>query len=331
MLNEPQIQRYARQLLLRDVGERGQEALGMVRADIELPEDVASAAAAYLRAGGTEVRLGVEISSAWANTPPLLTASPLRPLQVLAGPRLPEREGVSLGLRGGARVLWSAGEDGCRGCLRGAMRDLTPPAPGGPACVQLGSLLALLLQRRALGLASPLEGVEVSEAGVLSTLAAPVCTHRPPVVPEPVLAELVTHLAAALPDEGCAVLLGREDVVRLVPMDNAQAAQHARDPGAFPRSARNAFTLDPRAWLALLRDADRAGERVLAIAHSHPDGGSHFSAEDQRWAAPDGAPLLPGVAHLVVAFKHGRARAARWAVWTDGDFLELDCPLPGGT
>jgi len=143
------------------------------------------------------------------------------------------------------------------------------------------------------------------------------------------LTELVRHLSAALPDEGCAVLLGREDQVRLVPMENAQARHHARDPEAFPRTARTAFSLDPRAWLALLREADRTGERILAIAHSHPESGAGFSAEDRRWAAPDGQPLLPGVAHLVIAFQGGRPRSARWAVWADGDFLETDCLLPG--
>ena len=331
MLTEAQIQRYARQLLLRDVGERGQQALGAVRVDVQLPDDVASAAAAYLRAGGTEVRLASEVPGAWAGTAPLLESAPEHDLEVLAAPGVPERAGVVVGAHGGAQVLWSIGEDGCRGCLRGVTRPLAPPAGMGTAGVQVGSLVALLAQRRALGLASALEGVEVSETGTLSTLVAPACTHRPPVVPGSVLAELVLHLAAALPDEGCAVLLGRDEAVRLVPMENAQATHHARDPAAFPRSARAAFSLEPRAWLALLREAYRAGEHVLAIAHSHPDGGEHFSAEDRRWAAPDGHPLLPGVVHLVVAFRQGRPWSARWAVWTDGDFLEVDCLLPRGS
>ena len=103
------------------------------------------------------------------------------------------------------------------------------------------------------------------------------------------------------------MLVGRGDSIRLVPMENAQAAHHARDPDAFPRSPRTAFSFDPRAWLALLREVDAAGEQVLAIAHSHPDGVAHLSAEDRRWAAPDGQPLLPGIAHLVIAFRRGAA------------------------
>ncbi len=331
MLTEPQIQRYARQVLLRDVGERGQQALGAVGVAVELPHDVASAAAAYLRAGGTEVQLASEGAPAWARTAPLLASAPVDRLQALAAPGAPERGGVVLGAQGAAQVLWSIGEDACPGCLRGATRGLAPPAQENFASVQLGTLVALLVQRRALGLAPAIEGLRVDASGALSTLVAPACTHRPPLVPEPVLAELVAHLTAALPDEGCAVLLGREEAVRLVPMQNAQAAHHARDPETFPRSARHAFSLDPRAWLALLRKVDRTGERVLAIAHSHPDGSRRFSAEDRRWAAPGGQPLLPGVAHLVVAFENGQPRGGCWAVWADGDFLETDCPLPRRT
>jgi proteasome lid subunit RPN8/RPN11 len=249
-------------------------------------------------------------------------------LDVLAAPGMPERAGVVLGSTAGGHALWSIGGDGCRGCVRTAVAALAPPGIPEAASVQLGSVLALLVQRRALGLGAPLEGVELSRSGMLGTLKAAPCTHRPPSVPDGVLAELIRHLSAALPDEGCALLVGREDQVRVVPMQNAQSAHHARDPEAFPRSARTAFSFDPRAWLAVLREADRAGERVLAIAHSHPEGGPGFSAEDRRQAAPDGQSLLPGVAHLVIAFEGGRPRSGRWAVWMDGDFLETACPLP---
>ena len=328
MLSESQIQRYARQVLLHDVGERGQEALGLVRVELRVGGEVARAAAAYLRAGGTEVNLAEGSPGPWAGTPPLLGPAPSRPIEVTAAPDVPAREGIALGHRPGAHVLWSVGPGGCPACIRTATRELRAPPAQSVSAVQVGTLLALLVQRRALGVSTPLEGVEVSDTGVLSTLAAPVCAHRPPVVPPGLLAELVRHLAAALPDEGCAVLVGGDAAVRLVPMVNAQDAHHARDPAAFPRTSRTAFSLDPRAWLALLRSTEGAGERVLAIAHSHPGGGDSLSAEDRRWAAPDGEPLFPGVAHLVVAFQGAQPASARWSLWSDGDFAEWDCPLP---
>jgi [CysO sulfur-carrier protein]-S-L-cysteine hydrolase len=327
VLTELQIQRYARQLLLRDVGERGQEALGAVEVALLLEGPVGAAAAAYLRAGGTDVRLPASPAGPWALTPALLGPRPRAILEVVGAPRVPEPAGVVVGSVAGAEVLWSIGPDGCRGCLRQAMHALGPPTES--ASVQVGSLIALLVQRRALGLAPGLEGLEISPAAVPSALAAPACAHRPPSVPASVLAELIWHLSRALPDEGCAVLLGRGEEVRLVPMENAQAHHHARDPEAFPRTARTAFSLDPRAWLALLREAEGTGERILAIAHSHPEGGPSFSAEDRRRAAPDGQLLLPGVAHLVIAFQGRKPSSARWALWADGDFLEAACPLDG--
>ncbi|MGZ6070800.1 MAG: Mov34/MPN/PAD-1 family protein [Myxococcaceae bacterium] len=327
MLSESQIQRYARQVLLHDVGERGQEALGAVRVELAVGGEIARAAAAYLRAGGTEVNAEGS-PGPWAGTPPLLGSAPSRLVAVTAAPDVPAGEGIAVGQRPGAHVLWSLGRDGCPACIRTASRELRPPAARSVSAVQVGTLLALLVQRRALGVAPPMEGVEVSDTGVLSTLAAAACTHQPPVVPPGLLAELLRHLAAALPDEGCAVLVGSDAAVRLVPMVNAQDAHHARDPAAFPRTARSAFSLDPHAWLALLRSTEAAGERVLAIAHSHPDGGDRLSAEDRRWAAPDGQALFPGVAHLVVAFRAGRPASARWSLWSEGDVVEWDCPLP---
>jgi len=314
--------------LLREMGERGQEALGAIQVELAVEGGVAAAAAAYLRAGGTAVDLPATPGSAWALTPALLGSTPGAVLQVVAVPHLPEPAGVVVGSAAGAPVLWSVATATCRRCLRQVTQTLGPHDAPESANVLLGSLVALLVQRRALGLAAALEGLAIAPTGALSTLAAPACAHRPPSVPGPVLTELIRHLSAALPDEGCAVLLGREDRVRLVPMENAQARHHARDPETFPRTARTAFSLDPRAWLAVLREADRTGERILAIAHSHPEGGAGFSAEDRRWAAPDGQPLLPGVAHLVIAFQEGGPRSARWAVWADGDFVESDCLLP---
>ena len=213
---------------------RGQEALGAVEVDLALGGAVAAAAAAYLRAGGTAVHLASAGEGPWAPTPALLESAPPGRLHVVAAPGAPERTGVVVGSAGAAHVLWSVADAGCRACLRRVTGALAPPDVLEPTSVQLGSLLALLVQRRALGLAAALEGLEVSRTGLLSALTAEACTHRPPAVPEPVLAELLRHLAAVLPDEGCAVLVGRDDRVRVVPMENAQAAQHARDPEAFP-------------------------------------------------------------------------------------------------
>src|SRR5262249_34461243 len=168
----------------------------------------------------------------------------------------------------------------------------------------------------------------VSGSGVVERLEPPRCAHRSPALPAEVLTAVLAHLRAAWPEEACGVLLEGESGPRFLPLANAQAAHHARDPDAFPRDARRAFTIEPARWLRVLKDAEAGGDRVAALVHSHPQGPARFSDEDRRQAAPDGLPLFPELAHLVVAFERGRPAKAVWALWRNGGFCELDCPLP---
>ena len=279
MLTEAQIQRYARQLLLRDVGERGQEALGAIEVDLSLGGAVAAAAAAYLRAGGTEVHLASPRGAPWAPTPPLLEPAPPRArLHVVAVPGAPERAGVVVGSAGGGQVLWSIADDGCRACLRRVTGTLVPPDVPEPTSVQAGSLLALLVQRRALGLAAALEGLELSRTGVLSALTAETCTHRPPAVPDPCWPSscAIWPLRSRTRDARC--WSGATTRLRVAPMENAQTAQHARDPEAFPRTAPN--RLQPR-----------PPRLAVAPPGSRPGGGAHSR---HRPLAPRGRPALLG-------------------------------------
>jgi [CysO sulfur-carrier protein]-S-L-cysteine hydrolase len=328
MLSEPQIQRYARQLLLREVGGGGQEALGRVGVRLEGTGPLLASAAAYLRAGGTPVEHLAPSHSAWVVAPALVQGPPDRWLAVIRAPATLSGEGLIVGAQGAATSMWSAGGEACGECLAGLVGGLRTASVRGPAALLAGSLAALLLQRRALGLAPALEGISIVEGGSPRVLAAPVCSHRPPRVTAEVLARVVAHLTSVWPEEGCGVLLAGDHGVRVVPLPNAQAAHRARDPAAFPRDAQAAFVFEPRTWLGLLREAESSGERVLAVFHSHPDGPARFSAEDRRQAAPGGIPLLPGVAHLVVAFHRGRPEGATWALWKNSEFVEHSCALP---
>jgi proteasome lid subunit RPN8/RPN11 len=86
--------------------------------------------------------------------------------------------------------------------------------------------------------------------------------------------------------------------------------------------------VDPSTWLQ--QDAEARGEALAALVHSHPEGPARFSDEDRRQAAPDGIPLFPGMAHLVVAFRAGVPATAVWALWKAGGFDEVPCPFRGG-
>lgn len=143
------------------------------------------------------------------------------------------------------------------------------------------------------------------------------------------LRAVLQHLEGAYPFEGCGLLLrsrGR-DGWRVRPMANAYDRYHARDPARFPRTSRTAYLFDPKEWLAVIQEADGGQEEVACVYHSHIDVGAYFSAEDRVMAAPDGEPLLPGVAYLVVAVDGGKASAAKLFWWEGGTFRESVVPL----
>nr|WP_232293491.1 M67 family metallopeptidase [Stigmatella aurantiaca] len=143
------------------------------------------------------------------------------------------------------------------------------------------------------------------------------------------LSEVLRHLEACYPLEGCGVLLraGPGGAWRVRCLLNAYDRYHTREPGRFPRSARTAFLFDPREWLALNLEADARNEQIACVFHSHTDGVALLSAEDRQAAAPDGIPLLPETSYLVVNVARGRAEAARLYWWRGGEFQDRGVPL----
>ena len=126
--------------------------------------------------------------------------------------------------------------------------------------------------------------------------------------------------AAEYPNECCGVIVTRGAERRIVPCRNVQDQMHARDPITFPRTARNAYYMDPIDALRLNRLVDE-GFEFSVIYHSHPNAGAYFSETDRAQALMRGEPAYPGAAYLVVsviggevkslaAFRFNRASAA---------------------
>ncbi|MFW5829546.1 MAG: Mov34/MPN/PAD-1 family protein [Planctomycetota bacterium] len=141
---------------------------------------------------------------------------------------------------------------------------------------------------------------------------------------------MAAHARTWYPGECCGLLItGADDSVvrRVICMDNLQDTYHERFPEDFPRTSRDGFKLDERAYARIDADARAAGERVLAIFHSHIDCGAYFSDEDKAMAAPFGEPNQPELCHVVLDCQPGPtvvgAKAFRW----DGsDFAEHRLP-----
>jgi proteasome lid subunit RPN8/RPN11 len=85
-----------------------------------------------------------------------------------------------------------------------------------------------------------------------------------------------------------------------------------------------AYALAPEAMLTALRRLDIEGKALLAVFHSHPEGGADLSRRDLEAALVDGEPLLQGVAQVVVSMSGGRVQLVRVHRWTDHQFGGTD-------
>jgi glutamate-1-semialdehyde 2,1-aminomutase len=114
------------------------------------------------------------------------------------------------------------------------------------------------------------------------------------------LAAIKQQAAAEYPNECCGVVLIRGTERRLIACRNVQDQMHARDPVTFPRTARNAYYMDPIDALRLNRLVDE-GFMFAIIYHSHPNAGAYFSETDRGQALIKGEPAYPGAVYLVLS------------------------------
>lgn len=101
-------------------------------------------------------------------------------------------------------------------------------------------------------------------------------------------------------------------LVVTLPSGGAEAwplPNRAADPG-------RAFRLGPAEVLGALRRMEAEGRALLAVYHSHPEGGADLSSRDLAEAVFDGEPLLRGVQQVVIAVDRGRATLVRAHRWT---------------
>lgn len=172
-LTEAQIQRYGRQILLREVGGKGQARLLARPVRVEGANPATDVAIAYLAAGGSPVDGPAPADGFLAGAalgafnPDAPVAGPAFASLAAAGttPSLP----IAV-IAGGDGVAFTHG--GCPACLAATAATLAPQVAPVDA-VLLGSLAALVLQRLALGLegAGPVRLIRLS--GITPTSAPP--------------------------------------------------------------------------------------------------------------------------------------------------------------
>ena len=138
------------------------------------------------------------------------------------------------------------------------------------------------------------------------------------------LADLQQHALACYPSECVALAIGRgNDVTRVVRLDNMADKLHALDPVEYPRTSRDFFAFNEAKAAKLVREAEAQGDAWLALVHSHIDCGAYFSAEDTRYAAPDGQAVYPDLLQVVIDAQPEGLREARSFKWDGATFAPL--------
>ena len=173
-LREDQIVRYGRQILLREVGGKGQERLLASPVRVIGSGPAIDDAVAWLVSGGTPVE------SVGAPSSGFLAGVPLPPMS-----SAPVVELVALGEKTTSKALIVIGNgvafrtaSACDSCWQEMLSPLTPaPLPAGAGRGSpLGALAALIAQRMALGWSEPLGLVRWTGAR-LETLTPAPCPH----------------------------------------------------------------------------------------------------------------------------------------------------------
>jgi proteasome lid subunit RPN8/RPN11 len=144
----------------------------------------------------------------------------------------------------------------------------------------------------------------------------------------PAVAQVMQDQAfASYPGECCGLLFARagqgETASRAVPLDNLADRFHAMDPVEYPRTSRDAFMVNEAKMAKVVREAEATGERWIAFYHSHIDCGAYFSAEDKRFAAPEGQPVYPQLYQVVIETRAERIVEARTFRWDGADFAHV--------
>lgn len=144
------------------------------------------------------------------------------------------------------------------------------------------------------------------------------------------------HAEEGFPEEVCGVLFASPHGQVVRRMANVQNALHAADPVANSRDARTAYQFDGGELLAVTRQGDEPGWRIVLFYHSHPQHGAYFSDTDKSRALFGGevelGPAFPGVAYLVISVYDRVVRDRKTFAWDEAaeEFVETPFGAPAG-
>ena len=140
------------------------------------------------------------------------------------------------------------------------------------------------------------------------------------------LDQIVAHAVKHYPNEACGILIAEKkqnSVSEFIPCKNIYDEMHAKYPGTYPRTAKTAYLIDPKDQQKIFDEAEKNGQEVKVIYHSHTDHDAYFSDEDKLIAAPWGEPSYPGISYLVVSVWKGKLKEMNLFSWNNAqkDFM----------
>jgi len=144
---------------------------------------------------------------------------------------------------------------------------------------------------------------------------------------KPALEEVCRHAEETSPEECCGCLSSEAPgavVTEVSRGTNIQNQLHRENPQEHPRTAKEAYTIDPLELAHTEEALDDRGRSLAGVYHSHPEEEPHFSAEDQRRALVGEEPMWEGAHYLIVSVKDGKVAGAKSFAWDPSvsDFVE---------
>jgi proteasome lid subunit RPN8/RPN11 len=142
-------------------------------------------------------------------------------------------------------------------------------------------------------------------------------------IPARILNELCEHAREAEPEECCGLVLsaGGLRYGRAVRCRNEMTRRHEEDPAEFPRDSRSAYYMSASDVLAVTREAERSGEHVTAVYHSHVGAAAYLSHDDLEYARNPLFPF-PYADQIVLSVFERTVREIKIFLRSDGEFGE---------
>ena len=130
-------------------------------------------------------------------------------------------------------------------------------------------------------------------------------------IPSQAMDLIKAHAEQSYPSECCGFIKGPLEspaaLTEVMQEQNLADKYHALDPESFPRTSQTYFKLDELRAQRAFEEAQKTGQAIKVIYHSHCDAGAYFSEEDANTFAAHNTLMWP-CAFLVVSVIQGKAQ-----------------------